>query len=457
MTLRGFALTGMVICAARASAQNAATRCSFTSERASADSTPGIGQVGFLGGNVVIRCPARGIMLRGDSAERRPDGEHMIGHAVYDEPRFHVTSDFLNYFPDSETVKAVGSVKARLPNGSTLVGPIAEYRRSVPRIRPHQQMLAIARPTINIVQKDSTKKGTDTTVVVANQVFMDGDSLIYAGGQVVITRPDIVATADSTFIDQPHDIMHLIRKPTLKGRKAKPFSLAGELIDLYSRNHTLQRVVSRANAVALSDSMTLKADTIDLRVRNDVLDHAYAWGTTDRARVISATQNVLADSLDVTMPGQRIQLVRALRKAFAQGRPDTTRFRVDGADSTDWLRGDTIVAHFDSLSGRDTSKTPSIKWLVASGHASSLYHIAASDSAERRPAINYVDARTITINFDQQRVATVTAVDSVHGVYIEPKPDSTARRAKPDTAPGKTPEPTKRPASLHAPLPPKRP
>lgn len=457
-TLRcGFVV--IIVCAAtaRASAQNASTRCSFTSERASTDSTAGVGQVGFLGGNVVIRCPARGILLRGDSAERRPDGEHMIGHAIYDEPRFHVTADYLNYFPDSETVKAVGSVKARLPNGSTLVGPIAEYRRPVPRVRPHQQVLAIARPTINIVQKDSTKKTTDTTVVVANQVFMDGDSLIYAGGQVVITRPDIAATSDSAFIDQRHDIMHLITRPTLKGNKGRSFSLSGGLIDLYSRNHTLQRVIARANAVALTDSMTLKADTIDLRVRNDVLDHAYAWGSKDRARVVSATQNVLADSLDVAMPGQKIQLVRALRKAFAQSKPDTTRFRVEGADSTDWLRGDTIVAHFDSLPAHDTAKTPPIKLLVASGHASSLYHIAASDSAEKRPAINYVDARTIIVHFDKQRVSTVTAVDSVHGIYIEPKPDSTTKRAKPVATPGKTPAPAKKPLPSAAALPPKRP
>ena len=435
-----------LVASAPVAAQNASTRCSMDSQRMSADSTPGVGQVGFAGGTVVIRCPARGIVLRGDSAERYPDHDQMIGHAAFDEPRFHVTSNFLNYFPATDIVRAVGDVHAQLPNGSTLIGPVAEYRREIARVR-HRQVLAIARPTINIVQRDSTKKATDTTVVVANQIFMDGDSLIYAGGQVLITRPDVATTSDSAFIDQPHDVMHLITRPTLKGRRQKPFSLTGELIDLYSKNHKVERVISRSNAVALSDSMTLKADTIDLRVRNDVLDHAYAWGTKDRARVISANQNVLADSLDVLMPGQKIQLVRALRKAFAQGKPDTTRFRTEGADSTDWLRGDTIVAHFDSVAPRDTSKTPAITLLVSSGHASSLYHIAASDSAEKRPAINYVDARTITIHFEHQRVATVTAVDSVHGIYIDPKADSTTR-PKPSGGP-----PAKRPTTAKPPVP----
>src|SRR5205085_4428374 len=109
-----------------------------------------------------------------------------------------------------------------------------------------------------------------------------------------------------------------------------------------------------------------------------------------------------ADSLDVTMPGQRVELVRAIRKAFASGKPDTTRFRVEKSDSTDWLQGDTIVAHFDTSGAvrakKDTSKSPEIKQLVATGHASSLYHMAPTDSTERRPAINHVVARLITID-----------------------------------------------------------
>ena len=401
-----------------------------------ADSTAAAGKVFFLGGGVLFKCPGRGITLRGDSAEEYADHDQMIGHAVYDEPRLHVTSNFLNYFPATEIVRAIGDVHATLPSGSTLVGPIAEWRRVAKGIRPRQQLLATSRPTINIIEKDSSGKSTPMSVM-ANQVFMDGDSLIYAGGQVIITRPEIGATADSAFIDQTRETMRLMRNPVLKGKKEKPFTLSGDLIDLFSQNRKLQRVVARASAAALTDSMTLKADTIDLRVRDDVLDHAYAWGSKDRARVVSATQNVLADSLDVTMPGQKIQLVRAIRNAFAQGKLDTTRFRLERADSSDWLRGDTIVAHFDSLAPRDTSKTPPIKLLVAMGHASSLYHVAASDTAEKRPALNYVNARTILINFDKQRVSTVTAVDSIHGMYLDPQPDTAAKRAKSTSAPGK--------------------
>lgn len=408
------------------------TRCDIEASRLRLDSLPNIGQVSYAGGGVTIRCPGRGIVLKGDSAEQFNDHDQMIGHTSYDEPRFHVTANYLNYFPLDERVIAVGDVHGRLPNGSTLEGPQAEYRRPAPKIRPHAQMMAIARPTVTLIEKDSTGKPAPPTKVVAQTIFVDGDStnsLIYAGGAVQITREDLTATGDSAFIDQPKETMRLMRNPVINGKKEKPFTLSGDLIDMYSRNKKVERILSRANAKAVSDSMTLTADTIDLRVHNDLLDHAYAWGKTRRATVVSPSQNMLADSLDVSMPGQRIQRVRALRNAYAQGKPDTVRFVVQKPDTTDWLRGDTIFARFDSLPQKDTTKTPPIKQLIASGHASSLYHLAASDSSERRPALNYVTSRLITVNFNDQRVATVTTVDSVVGMYIEPVPDSTKKKA----------------------------
>ncbi len=434
----------LVGCAAAAGAQQTPpaqskpekpTKCDLVSQpttRYHTDSTA-IGRVTFVGGGVLIVCPERNITLRGDSAEQYPNRDQIIGHAVYDEPRFHSTSDFMTYFTVEDHVNAAGNVHARLPSGSTLVGPVADFYRADPKTKRRQQVRARARPTITILQTDSVTKKIDTMVVVANEVFMDGDSLIYGGGQVTITRPDISAVGDSAFIDQGRETMRLMRNPKIMGKKERPFSLQGDLIDMYSRNQKLVRVIARARAVAVSDSMTLKSDTIDLRVRNDLLDHAYAWGSISRARAISPTENLLADSLDVLMPGQKIQLVHAVRKAYAQGKPDTTHFRLDKGDSTDWLRGDTIIAHFDTIPPKDTTKGPSIQQLVATGHAASLFHMAPNDTGEHRPAINYTTARLITIDFEHQQVRTVVPVDSVVGYYIEPKADSTAKRTKPGT------------------------
>ena len=91
--------------------------------RLSADTLPTGQQVAFLGGGVLLKCPARGITLRSDSAEQYPDRDFLVGHVVYDEPRFHVTSDYLTHYPTDERIVAVQNVNARLPSGSTLVGP----------------------------------------------------------------------------------------------------------------------------------------------------------------------------------------------------------------------------------------------------------------------------------------------------------------------------------------------
>jgi hypothetical protein len=147
--------------------------------------------------------------------------------------------------------------------------------------------------------------------------------------------------------------------------------------------------------------------------------------------VTSQSQNMIADSLDVRMPGQRIREVHALRNAYAEGRPDSTKFR---ADTTDWLRGDTIIAHFDSIPAADTTKGPDIRRLVASDSASAYYHVAPSDTSLRRPAINYVKGREITVDFDERRVTSIAVEGRVAGVYLEPAAiDTTQRRANPRT------------------------
>jgi hypothetical protein len=412
----------------------------------------------FFGGGLRVVCRSRNITLIGDSAEVYPEKYFLVGRVRYDEPRLNLTSDYLTYFPAEERVVATSNVVARLPNGSTLTGPIAEYRRAIPRTRPRAQISAQSRPTITIVQKDSVGKPMPPMTVVSNTVFMDGDSLLYAGGTVTISRENLNASGDSAFLNTGLETMRLMRKPRIEGNRQKPFTLTGDLIDLFSRNRKLDRVISRGTANATSQDMNLKADTIELRVVDDLLERAIAWGKTMRAHAVSSTQNVIADSIVVTMPKQRVRTIDAIRRAFAEGKPDTTRFRVEAPDTTNWIRGDTIVAHFDSLPPKDTTKSPDVRRIVASGAAKSQYHFAPSDSSLRRPAVSYVAARQIVIDFDSTGVALVSAKDSVAGLYLEPSSDSTAasgrggqrpqpQNNRPTTPPSAVPLPRPRPHS----------
>jgi hypothetical protein len=443
--------------------QGGATRCAWVegeNTHSTAINQPNGISTTFIGGGVVIRCPSRNITLVGDSAEVYNDKYFLVGHVRYEEPRLTLTSDFLTYFPIDERVVATVNVNARLPSGSTLVGQVAEYRRAIPGKRPRAQISASSRPTITVLQKDSVGKAMPPMTVVANTVFMDGDSLLYGGGQVTISRENLLASGDSAFLDTQKETMKLMRKPRIEGNKQKPFTLTGDLIDLFSRNRKLEHVISHGSAVATSQDMNLKADTIDLRVSNDLLEQAIAWGKTTRAHAVSSTQNVVADSIIVTMPKQRVRIIHAVERAFAEGKPDTTRFRVEAPDTTDWIMGDTIVAMFDTLPPKDTTKSPDVQVIVASGGAKSQYHFAPSDTSNHRPAISYVVAREITIDFDSSRVALVTAKDSVAGLYLEPSADSTTAAAPGgQRKPQPQPQPNRPvvPSIVPLPRPPQRP
>ena len=130
-----------------------------------------------------------------------------------------------------------------------------------------------------------------------------------------------------------------------------------------------------------------------MRVSNDVLQRAIAWGKS-RARAVSSTQSIVADSIDVVMPNQRLREMHAVRGAVAEGAPDTTKFRTTERDR---LTGDTIVAHFDTAASaiRDTTSKPRIQRLVSRVDATSIQHLPARDTTVRTPAIVYVTGQAI--------------------------------------------------------------
>jgi hypothetical protein len=164
--------------------------------------------------------------------------------------------------------------------------------------------------------------------------------------------------------------------------------------------------------------MDLRADTIDLRVAQNHLERAYAWGASG-ARAVSPTQIITADSLDVRLPGQRIRQVFAVRHAWAQSDPDSTKIR---SKERDWLRGDTIIASFDStIAPGDTTTRPQLTGLVARGNARSFYQIAVSGAPIDKPAINYVTGRAINVAFANRTVDRVTVTEQATGVYVEPQ------------------------------------
>ena len=436
-----FALGLFVTVAAAAKAQEIPRSCDLefptgTNTRANVVTDAAGKRITYLGRGIVARCIGQGNRLTADSAEYYEDQArlYLVGNVHYTEPRVTVDSHTMTYYQTDDHLHAEGNVVAVMSNGSTLRGPSADYYRSTPQ-RPLTRMFAPGRPVVTLVQRDTTGRGRapDTANVVANQIVMEGDSLVYASGRVQITRPDLVATGDSAFMDSGRDFARLMREPMVKGIGSRPFTLTGGVIDVYSRNRQLERVVATPTGHALSQDLELVADTIDLRVESNQLQRAIAWGK-GRARALSPEREIIADSIDAIMPGQRVREVRALRNAYAESNPDSGVV----SKQRDWMRGDTIVARFDTLVEKDTATRPRIRQIVAEGNARSLYQIKNSKGPPTQPTVNYARGRIIDIVFEDRAVNTVTVTDQATGVLIEPatesptdKPAATPTQIKP--------------------------
>ena len=99
-------------------------------------------------------------------------------------------------------------------------------------------------------------KGFDTPIIL---------SLVYAGGQVEITRTDAIARGDSAFVDEQRGYARLMRGPQIEGRGDRQvqfihlpqrctiriFTLRGELVRVHA---LLDPLLDQAAAQLLADA-----------------------------------------------------------------------------------------------------------------------------------------------------------------------------------------------------------
>ena len=370
----------------------------------------------FIGKGVVAQCEGQGNELRADSAEYYPDQQllFLIGSVRYREPRAKVNSDRMTYFQAENRLHAEGNVVAVLSNGSTMRGPVADYFRAIPpRVSP--RLIATGRPNFRLLQRDTSGAEQIPTIINANQIVTEGDSLVYASGQVDITRPGLEAKGDSAFLDSEAEFARLMRTPQVHSTRDRPFTLTAGVIDLFSRKRQLQRVLATPDGHLLSQDLELVADSIDMRIADNQLDQLYAWGPK-RAHALSPDREIRADSIHVLMDGRSLKEMRALRKAYMNSVPDTSRVV---SSERDWMQGDTIVARFSRTSA-DTSARTVPREVIATGDAKSYYQMPGESRTKGPPTINYVRGRVITAAFTEGRLNIVTVSEKAGGVVLEP-------------------------------------
>jgi lipopolysaccharide export system protein LptA len=375
----------------------------------------------YVGGAVDATCEGQGNRLLADSAEHFADrGVLILYHNVrYTEPRVTITSDRMIYYTADERLLAEGNVRGRTAKGTRFNGPRMEYFRAKPGLRAENSWIATGRPFVRMSPMETGAadgEAADSTDLTADVVRSRNDSLLFASGRVVLERRDMRATSDSAAVDNGEEHVRFLREPKIVGRGERPFELDGTIIDAWSSDRALRRVLASGEAKAISDSLTLTSDTIDLRFADQVIQRLYAWGT--RAKADANAQVIEADSLDVEMPGQRLRVMHALGRAVALSNPDTARI---ASAERDWITGDTIVARFEQVEDSAGAEPRTVlQQVTATGGARAYYQLPPPDGTRGAPSLSYNRGRQITVEFDKGEMANVRVSEQASGLYLEP-------------------------------------
>ena len=382
----------------------------------------------FAGGNVRLSCRGMPIRMASDSVAAYGGRIiEVIGHMKYRDSTITMDADRGTYFKDGERWESRGNVVAsNTGNGSTLTGPSLDYYRVVPGVRDTLEMYAVGRPLIDYVTLDSAGRRQEPYHIVADRVRFKGDDRVWAGGKVTIDRSDFAGRGDSLRLDTGagNDGSLLGIAPELHGLGKDSFQLTGRRIDFRLEQKELTYLIAKGEGHAVNHDWDLTADTIGLDLHQRKLVQTVAWGRERRPHAISPQREILADSLVLETPDQKMREARAFGSAWVGGPPDSL------THERDWLLGDSVTARFAEHDSAGVARS-TLRQVEARGHARSLYRVANKDPAGL-PSINYSRADTILVTLKLTGDNGVERVDlsgDVDGVQLTPKAagaDSTA-------------------------------
>jgi len=405
-----------------------------------------VGAVGdtnyFAGGGVLAHCNGTGTTFASDSVawysgQRRFD---MIGRVKIRDTSLALDANLAYYYLREERLEAHNNVVAKnRENGSTLRGPNLNYLRAAAGIRDTLEMFATQRPTIEYRgQADST----EPYVIVGDRVHFKGNDRMWAGGNVTVDRSDLAARADSMAMDQTTGLGVLLGKPKVQGKGAQSYTLVGTRIEMLQHDHELKQVEALGAGQATGADWHLTADTIRLGLEQSKLQQAFAWGDSSRPHAVSTLQTIQSDSLALDVPDQVLTEARAFGRARSSSKRDST----SGPGETDWIAGDTLVAHWVQAPDSAGHAKSQLQRLLARGSARALTHHYDAKDPKQPPAIDYSRGKQIAITMNGDKVDRVLVSGQADGVHLTPRPpvDTTKKRTAADST-HRAPAPKRRP------------
>lgn len=377
----------------------------------------------FGNGGVWTSCIGQNIRMYSDSMAAFSELERLdlVGSVRFEDETVVLTSNRATYFLDDQRLEATGDVTlTNLFTGSELRGPNLTYLRAAAGVRDSVEIFARGRPTVRYRSLGSSPEA-DPYIIVADRLHMLGGSSAWAGGSVTIDRADFETASDSAELDTNSEIGILLGNAQIVGGDSAGYTLTGRSIAYRTHNDQIEWVQGRDSATAVGDAWQLEGDTVDFSFADGKVQQAIAWGSVTETVASAEEYVIVADSIEIDMPGQVLSEVRGYRHARATSVTDSM------ADS-DWVMGDTLTAHFGHAGDQEVNEDGSVgegdgglslRFILAIGNAAALYKIETGETGAQA-AINYSRGDRILVTFGDNGVDELNVVGQADGVYLEP-------------------------------------
>ncbi len=329
-------------------------------------------------------------------------------------------------------------------------------------------------------EESPDEEGSAPFEVVADMIYLEGESLLRARGRVEIERGDLQAYGDSTEFDQADGRLLLFRSARIL---QDSLDVRGDTIEVLMPGDAIEELESRGNGRLKAGSVFIDGRVVRVFFEGDQPDRVIALrrptpvveladiagqdstdvaesgepGTTEVDAVPDLADEeepqvsdslppaelraegflVTADSIDVSLPGGELERVFAsgTARAISSARDSLNAPDMPADLRSDWLAADTVIATFlppdqvdsDGRNG-DGGTGYRLDTLLGRVHAKTFYRIAPRDTVGiqpdedgRRPLeLNYTLGDEIKIFLNAKAEVDSMNVENPKGAYFQP-------------------------------------
>jgi hypothetical protein len=420
------------------------------------------GQMTFIGGGVILRCPGERTIRADSAAHYQMSGIiEFIGHVTYSDSARDLTADYMQYNSRERLVVAQRSAPDRIVTlrdreaGSTIQGPFMSYYIKGPARPEDLIQVPAGRPRATFVQlRDAgdAAMAADTTLIDADGMEIFGESRFIGRGNVVITRGQVRAFGAVADLEESGSRVTLTGRARVEDRD---LTLQGDtIVAEIGEGEQFREVVARGRSRLESTDLNVEAPNLFVAFEAGEVDRLVATGDAERrtdraarARAWSDEFRIEADLLQAEAPARQLERVVAVGAAFGERlTPDSVAVTMPELPEfvrNDWMRGDTIIAIFGAAPATRPDTTGPARVLEeltsfgGEGLASAAYRQSERDDPGSY-SISYLIARRIRVLLEGGAVARVEADEQVHGMVLRPE-TAQARRRDGDAARERSP------------------